>query len=166
MNTDGHGSRGEQKRGLRRGRRTFRRNVPTLGGAPEQVEAALRLRSAGWLGGLPLGFGLLELSQLLPPIRGLVSAACGFIKLHPAANRLLRFGHIDHPAATLPDLPRKLQGLASGSNVTRMPLTGWPVASVSQTEPRQPIASFTTLNTSTLSPPFNACPAAVSWSGK
>ncbi len=150
----------------RTGRRTFRRKVPTFGGAPEQLEAALGLRSAGWRDGLPLGFRLLELSQLLPPIRGLVSAACGFIKLHPAANRLLRFGHIDHAAAALPDLLWKLQGLTSGSSVTRIPLSGWPVASANRTEPRQRVASLTTLNTSTLSPAFNSCPAAESWSGK
>jgi hypothetical protein len=126
----------------------------------------------GWL----FRDGLGESSSLWPALRRLslplrfkpghhlpgVHAQPDNLEGHPAANRRLLFGHIDRPAATLSDLPRKLQCLASGSSVTRIPLSGWPVASVTRTEPRQPIVSFTTLNTSTLSPALNSCPAAES----
>jgi hypothetical protein len=39
-----------------------------------------------------------------------------------------------------------------GVSTTRVPLTGWPVASVRRTDPFQSTVSFTTLKTMTLSP--------------
>ena len=59
------------------------------------------------------------------------------------------------------------QSLASGSSVTRTPLSGWPAALVNrmepfQVEPFQVPRCFTTLNTSTFGPAFRAMSGTVS----